>query len=269
MRRACTPSGVYPRPRGEACPRAHRVPRPWGLSPPTRGSHRAPARTCVHQGSIPAHAGKPSPSRLAPGHAGVYPRPRGEAPDERMQVTADHGLSPPTRGSHRRTDQRPSGGGSIPAHAGKPLGHAKPGGGAGVYPRPRGEAMTPDEREAVESGLSPPTRGSPEDAPDGVAVGGSIPAHAGKPSRAAADGREEGVYPRPRGEALVELLIQQQQLGLSPPTRGSLVLEVLGPGLVRSIPAHAGKPSSDSMIDDFPEVYPRPRGEASSCALGT
>ena len=50
--------------------------------------------------------------------------------------------------------------------------------------------------------------------------------------------------------------------GLSPPTRGSPPGRLQGARRSRSIPAHAGKPSSTSRGCSGATVYPRPRGEA-------
>ena len=113
-----------------------------------------------------------------------------------------------------------------------------------------------------QTGLSPPTRGSP---PGGSALAsprGSIPAHTGKPERTSERASERAVYPRPHGEAVEAELATATDHGLSPPTRGSLrVLEVLGQ-VPRSIPAHTGKPSPARGGVGWRQVYPRPHGEA-------
>ena len=111
---------VYPRPRGGAVYHLAASPSPTGLSPPTRGSQHRPERRGVHRGSIPAHAGEPFPACCMSSTPGVYPRPRGGAPLEQVQVQVDWGLSPPTRGSRRLAPQSVQARGSIPAHAGEP-----------------------------------------------------------------------------------------------------------------------------------------------------
>ena len=70
------------------------------------------------------------------------------------------GLSPPTRGSRGDLVGLRPAIGSIPAHAGKPTFPLRVVSHIGVYPRPRGEAVTMACRSASASGLSPPTRGS-------------------------------------------------------------------------------------------------------------
>ena len=112
---------VYPRPRGEAWTRSRGSMTRRGLSPPTRGSHTGRTTRGLPVRSIPAHAGKPvHPSGSGPRSA-VYPRPRGEAGGGGQSRRRLPGLSPPTRGSLDGPHRCDEGGGSIPAHAGKPL----------------------------------------------------------------------------------------------------------------------------------------------------
>ena len=73
---------------------------------------------------------------------------------------------------------------------------------------------------------------------------GSIPAHAGEPTRPVSTGPAREVYPRPRGGAFRRFGEQSARGGLSPPTRGSLC---------RAIPYSCAL-----------RVYPRPRGGAAS-----
>ena len=112
------------------------------------------------------------------------------------------------------------------------------------------------------SGLSPPTRGSRYRVGHGVGYPGSIPAHAGKPGRSSGSSTGCGVYPRPRGEAQMGGLGNPRSIGLSPPTRGSLHSRIARSAQGRSIPAHAGKPPTESDCPCSRRVYPRPRGEA-------
>ncbi len=192
---------VYPRPRGEALEIPHEVLMQEGLSPPTRGSRRLLVERQRRQGSIPAHAGKPYLRNLLDHIAEVYPRPRGEADGDEHYIGYPPGLSPPTRGSHVEGDGVKESTGSIPAHAGKPHGGPVAEGSAGVYPRPRGEAMRVSKETLIEQGLSPPTRGSPPSGWSHAHTRRSIPAHAGKPHYPRRSYRHDRVYPRPRGEA--------------------------------------------------------------------
>ena len=68
---------VYPRPRGGTAVSAllrHGV---GGLSPPTRGNLAVWRCHPSLFGSIPAHAGEPTPATGSDTHTPVYPRPRG------------------------------------------------------------------------------------------------------------------------------------------------------------------------------------------------
>ena len=141
------------------------------------------------------------------------------------------GLSPPTRGNQRR--HKPLGEshrGSIPAHAGEPIGLS-------------------GANRAHAGGLSPPTRGNPMR----------------KRRRERLPNR---VYPRPRGGTGATPLVCQFAVGLSPPTRGNPQRENQRPHADprRSIPAHAGEPLSRgrSQRPRF-SVYPRPRGGTAYC----
>ena len=111
-----------------------------------------------------------------------------------------------------------------------------------VYPRPHGGAQDTPIRNALGEGLSPPTRGSRRypAATDGGR--GSIPAHAGEPARTTPCRQTSRVYPRPRGGAEVAYCFGVPIKGLSPPTRGSLAVQVEGEIGRGSIPAHAGEP---------------------------
>ena len=91
-----------------------------GLSPPTRGSPLSRYRRRPEDGSIPAHAGEPIAATRKPDNSGVYPRPRGGAWLYYFLDFLGHGLSPPTRGSHRAESVAGRDVRSIPAHAGEP-----------------------------------------------------------------------------------------------------------------------------------------------------
>ena len=153
--------------------------------------------------------------------------------------------------------------GSIPAHAGKPVSGLVPAPRAAVYPRPRGEAGPMESPILSTRGLSPPTRGSRDVGLGRRVEARSIPAHAGKPSPAAAGPAMPSVYPRPRGEAVASPHVISYSYGLSPPTRGSLADKRPTAHWRRSIPAHAGKPPGRWEAGGWSRVYPRPRGEAS------
>ena len=259
---------VYPRPHGEAGLRQSALGGLEGLSPPTRGSRLGACGLGPRHRSIPAHTGKPRrpPPRRPP--ARVYPRPHGEAPISVLPAAAARGLSPPTRGSPRRTINRAPPRGSIPAHTGKPWARAGCCSRCWVYPRPHGEAGPCPLCGGVDRGLSPPTRGSHKVDGRALVANGSIPAHTGKPPPRRRRRASARVYPRPHGEAVQLGAGLGRVGGLSPPTRGSRWLAGEGGPRRWSIPAHTGKPASPGRRSRLRGVYPRPHGEASETLCG-
>ena len=75
--------------------------------------------------------------------------------------------------------------------------------------------------ERADMGLSPPTRGNLTDGNLRLIANGSIPAHAGEPSRARRARSRRRVYPRPRGGTVTGNAADTGLIGLSPPTRGN------------------------------------------------
>ena len=120
-----TATRVHPRVCGEAPRPARRRRCARGPSPRVRGSRAVEVVERRHPGSIPACAGKPSPSGPRPRRPRVHPRVCGEAlaglrPDLRRR-----GPSPRVRGSPLGAPGRSQGAGSIPACAGKPARSAR------------------------------------------------------------------------------------------------------------------------------------------------
>ncbi len=233
-----------------------------GLSPPTRGSPLGTRTNHYRRGSIPAHAGEPAITSSMLPFLRVYPRPRGGASDPWPKAVPSSGLSPPTRGSLRDGGVHRGVPGSIPAHAGEPVGIRDERFLPGVYPRPRGGAIASWREAHASQGLSPPTRGSRDALGNGRANVRSIPAHAGEPVTRGSRSGCSRVYPRPRGGAIFVEGDVKRAKGLSPPTRGShcphaFLLESGG-----SIPAHAGEPRTTGPPGARSRVYPRPRGGA-------
>ena len=187
-----------------------------------RGNRGRADSEADRSGSIPAHAGKPY---VMPGLyylPWVYPRPCGETKLLRCRSHRGRGLSPPMRGNLDRIDGNEGDHGSIPAHAGKPWCRAPPPGSPRVYPRPCGETTSALGSTVLGWGLSPPMRGNHNWTVIVSGYTGSIPAHAGKPTRELVFGSGSGVYPRPCGETTVENTRDGTVGGLSPPMRGNL-----------------------------------------------
>ncbi len=210
--------------------------------------------------SIPAHAGEPAPSPLYPKRLPVYPRPRGGTAAPYHLAPRPRGLSPPTRGNLvlcRAVSSYPR---SIPAHAGEPIPCPKKREDRKVYPRPRGGTAARRLNEESPGGLSPPTRGNPDEPVDIGQCVRSIPAHAGEPHSETTLRLWRRVYPRPRGGTRRFPHPARKSRGLSPPTRGNPGRHAPAPRPSRSIPAHAGEPAGCRRRFISAAVYPRPRG---------
>ena len=179
---------------------------------------------------------------------------------ERPQIPPVPGLSPPTRGILRLGEFSPPHARSIPAYAGDPVItpagiHRYP-----VYPRLRGGSARRAPSCECSHGLSPPTRGIHVTTllfPIGFR---SIPAYAGDPisySRLASAG---AVYPRLRGGSPPRGEVGACARGLSPPTRGIPPLRIQRRRKEGSIPAYAGDPLGNTILNEGAGVYPRLRG---------
>ena len=292
---------VYPRPRGGAWSKATATSPDKGLSPPARGSRWLANAGTFNRGSIPARAGEPLARERGHIQSGVYPRPRGGALWRWAARGRAEGLSPPARGSRSLSTVLGPGPRSIPARAGEPSdafmvapsfavyprprgepfrgvgGHMlpevypRPRGGAPppvpssrpeqVYPRPRGGAVLLDLFPDRVDGLSPPARGSLRPVSCRQPRHRSIPARAGEPPPGEAAPGDRAVYPRPRGGAKKFANIPLEDMGLSPPARGSrggLRRCVLCLG---SIPARAGEPPNLRRYAPMATVYPARAGE--------
>lgn len=213
---------VYPSTRGNSlrCSRSALV---SGLSPRTRGEHRALPRGESRRGSIPAHTGGVDIPLSGCVRAALSPRARGNTVIGRV-TTAILGLSPRTRGwggnyatsadVGRRSGISPRTQGkrqhdvameipvrSIPAHAGEKSGH-----------RPE-----PTRRE-------------------------SIPAHAGGTGREIESVRVAGVYPRANGGNATTEIRRVLRSGLSPRARGE-------PGASRGSAAPSGSMAAYARRD--------------------
>ena len=150
---------------------------------------------------------------------------------------------------------------SIPTHAGKPVQPVGRDGAPRVYPHACGE--TDGARHWVTRllGLSPRMRGNPCLRLWSLCQAGSIPTHAGKPNGTAGKDHGDKVYPHACGETYGEIETIVTRCGLSPRMRGNLVV-VAGPDShFGSIPTHAGKPLSGSLIAAAVMVYPHACGE--------
>ena len=214
-------SRVHPRVCGEAIPSDGLQAGDYGPSPRVRGSRSLRLRPPTAAGSIPACAGKPSPSSREDYAPGVHPRVCGEAGAKCSVAQPQRGPSPRVRGSHLHLGAERQQPGSIPACAGKPSGRGRPVPPETVHPRVCGEARLMFSACNFTMGPSPRVRGSRRPRPGDDTPPRSIPACAGKPARVLLGGQEEGVHPRVCGEAVRSDLVDVIGRGPSPRVRGS------------------------------------------------
>ena len=130
---------VYPRACGETSPPRTPPLSCRGLSPRMRGNLAPALQEAEVAGSIPAHAGKPRGNTVSIQSMRVYPRACGETEGLGRPLALHQGLSPRMRGNRVGHGRGVLGGGSIPAHAGKPPGRSVSYAVVGVYPRACGE----------------------------------------------------------------------------------------------------------------------------------
>ena len=185
----------------------------------------------------------------------------GETSQCRWSLSYYSGLSPRGRGNRSFACSVADPGRSIPAWAGKPQRRVRLGNNDGVYPRVGGETKLRTRQPILGKGLSPRGRGNLDDFRVPTGICGSIPAWAGKPSRAITWPATSKVYPRVGGETRWNCLPTDRAWGLSPRGRGNRISTDTRRLLGRSIPAWAGKPRRAACGAARRAVYPRVGGE--------
>ena len=136
---------------------------------------------------------------------------------------------------------RHTGGGLIPAHAGKTYLQRLQRSETGAHPRSRGENTDEQAARAGDAGSSPLTRGKRKGRRNSGPPGRLIPAHAGKTPAGMIFRASMRAHPRSRGENSSSPKTPPTRAGSSPLTRGKQEVRLavrLPSGL---IPAHAGK----------------------------
>ena len=131
--------------------------------------------------SIPAYAGEPRASGLAPSWATVYPRVCGGTEILETVQKCPEGLSPRMRGNPTAPTQTHSSSRSIPAYAGEPPTHVQVWRDRAVYPRVCGGTWIPVDVGGESKGLSPRMRGNHGISAALAIPNRSIPAYAGEP----------------------------------------------------------------------------------------
>ena len=256
-----SPHPAHPRSRGENARGIAMMCTTHGSSPLTRGKLSAEKSVFLTGRLIPAHAGKTwKTSRTVPGSE-AHPRSRGENMPAKRRVSANLGSSPLTRGKPASRRARRNRGRLIPAHAGKtrrPCGKTHD---SRAHPRSRGENSGRPRTCATRTGSSPLTRGKRACRERSLVGLRLIPAHAGKTSAQTLRSRCARAHPRSRGENSRWARRALSARGSSPLTRGKLLLDQVGDGRERLIPAHAGKTSCVGLAGPVFWAHPRSRGE--------
>ena len=236
-----------------------------GLSPRVRGNPNQVNRLRVRKRSIPACAGEPRPSRLAPSAPSVYPRVCGGTSAAACPCPGTAGLSPRVRGNleprHINAGQRRS----IPACAGEPTPPTPMPCAGRVYPRVCGGTTLMSWSISRPRGLSPRVRGNPTPPSSLTSPSGSIPACAGEPSGWRLFCRSTRVYPRVCGGTRRACPVWSSHKGLSPRVRGNRDAAQCPRCGAGSIPACAGEPADRRIFVAGREVYPRVCGGTWTC----
>ena len=130
-----------------------------------------------------------------------------------------------------------------------------------VYPRWRGEHYFCNAQRYSRIGLSPLARGTLAKQTSGYAWCRFIPAGAGNTQKQNTETAVPAVYPRWRGEHLINLISAVIIPGLSPLARGTRLNDVASAMATRFIPAGAGNTGGMFINGMETPVYPRWRGE--------
>ena len=215
-----------------------------GPSPRGRGNRLPRADDGDEIGSIPAWAGKPSPTLPATRSLRVHPRVGGETDLRGPLCRLRGGPSPRGRGNPRTQPFDSSGLGSIPAWAGKPACPIDRRRLIRVHPRVGGETMVGLLFVGLNMGPSPRGRGNRRLFRVNSDNSGSIPAWAGKPSRTSGILGVLKVHPRVGGETGLHGCHLRRRSGPSPRGRGNPRGKPSRSVACGSIPAWAGKPSA-------------------------
>ena len=214
---------------------------------------------CIRD-SIPAHAGQPGQAFPDGCLAEAYPRSRGATVAAPCIAADARGLSPLTRGNPAWLSPAADMAGPIPAHAGQPQCPARSTPRTWAYPRSRGATRPVYLVYLNDEGLSPLTRGNHLRQRAGVFNPGPIPAHAGQPTRRFVAPMARWAYPRSRGATGSRGTVTLLSMGLSPLTRGNLLLPRFPCRAPGPIPAHAGQPPCWCQSCGTGGAYPRSRG---------
>ena len=232
--------GAYPRRCGGTGRNRKQTAAEPGLSPQVRGNHANARPVLLCRGPIPAGAGEPGGVNRDGRQRRAYPRRCGGTALGMTKRKSAEGLSPQVRGNRVDHHLHVAELGPIPAGAGEPASVPAHGIGAGAYPRRCGGTRPTDARASTAPGLSPQVRGNPARAADHPHRSGPIPAGAGEPAVAVADGDTLRAYPRRCGGTNLHRLAIGRREGLSPQVRGNRLVDGLPGAAVGAYPRRCG-----------------------------
>ena len=234
---------------------------PAGSSPRVRGKLDRERLGQVHDGLIPACAGKTRSPPLRRAQTAAHPRVCGENLSHEDESHAPGGSSPRVRG---KPDRRPGvrrTAGLIPACAGKTGRRASLCMGSPAHPRVCGENVRRALGKRGQWGSSPRVRGKLGVLGGEAEERGLIPACAGKTPPGAGPPGWRAAHPRVCGENPLPGGHMARQAGSSPRVRGKLRQDFFEEGRRRLIPACAGKTTSPTPCGSTGRAHPRVCGE--------
>ena len=211
-------------------------------------------------GPIPALAGETRRSPLLSSEARAYPRARG---GNFCMVASDRrtvGLSPRSRGKLSFVYAPRCLHGPIPALAGETWYGRQEQSLHRAYPRARGGNLSRSDTDNDFPGLSPRSRGKLVYVTPGERLAGPIPALAGETQHRSRLPYPIWAYPRARGGNAGQPGSQAASQGLSPRSRGKLLVENLQRKTIGPIPALAGETAGYDGVLYCLGAYPRARG---------
>ena len=260
---------THPRAGGENAFAAYRLIKLHGSSPRGRGKQGEESADGLHEGLIPARAGKTCLYTSFKLVSEAHPRAGGENRSPLSCHVARSGSSPRGRGKHVLRSQRRRAPRLIPARAGKTVHPIRRCGRNRAHPRAGGENFASASTVLKKPGSSPRGRGKRRRlvvAGDHV---GLIPARAGKTSSAPSWQASRPAHPRAGGENAARRVLRGTSRGSSPRGRGKRARQAVDPEYPGLIPARAGKTRSRSSPVLSSSAHPRAGGENTSPAGAT
>ena len=261
MARELTARGAHPRVGGENGGLHYQGLEGGGSSPRGRGKRDGRPECLRARRLIPAWAGKTSTTATSRSPARAHPRVGGENQGDRIFDRSDNGSSPRGRGKPGVVDRDLNPIRLIPAWAGKTRLPRLRSRRRRAHPRVGGENSWSPTRARIVTGSSPRGRGKRADDGDAAALGGLIPAWAGKTGDSRPHPALPPAHPRVGGENLGRPGMRLRRRGSSPRGRGKPRRRLSPRRLFRLIPAWAGKTWAWLLRARPPPAHPRVGGE--------